>query len=672
MKLLFKNPLFLTGFLIKFIFLPFFASSYLTDLFIPFIDSAIQNPFVNPWNLNPPHFFPYGSFLFFILYLPKLITYYVFGNFALGTSALSIFIMKLPLLLADIFILNIFLKLLPYRKDSLLKIYWLNPIIFYVCYYYGQLDIIAMSLCIGSLYWIVREKDLKSALAMSAAVLSKFHIVSIIPFIIAYLWQSSFLPYSLKRILKWTSITFLISIVGFTPLFLSSKFFYASTTSPEALRVFSIYFKMTESQVFYLGIFVFTMILGRLCISTKITRFGLIYGASLIFGTLILITAPLPAWYIWVLPFLCLFFSHHPNTPKSILMVLNLFYLIYFIFIFPEVSSLENTILNGFIFTILQCVLAGCLIIVWILSISKECPLNRRLKPILIGISGDSGSGKNYLSLLISSIFNYKNTQILDGDHYHNWERNDERWNHTTHLNPNANQLYSMSNDTKSLQNGIPIIKELYDHETGEFTAPLEIRPARTLIIQGLHTLYHLNMRNQFDLKIFINTDKSLQRAWKIIRDTKERGHSIANINQSIVARMNDSEKHIQPQISHSDLSIEYIPINAISDDEILAGIQPKYKCKYLLPNYSTFTKLISLLQNIKTISIHSNIRLENMDNLEIEVNGTIKSSEVQNIANQLIPDMRYVTRSHIQPKWHDNIDGISQIIIISLLRDNQ
>ena len=75
-------------------------------------------------------------------------------------------------------------------------------------------------------------------------------------------------------------------------------------------------------------------------------------------------------------------------------------------------------------------------------------------KPIIIGISGDSGSGKDTLSDSLESLIGSHSTVKLSGDDYHRWDRHGPMWQVMTHLNPLANDLHSFSNDLFSLRDG--------------------------------------------------------------------------------------------------------------------------------------------------------------------------------------------------------------------------
>jgi hypothetical protein len=132
MKAFYRLPAFWVGFFIKFFFLFFLGSSYLRELFIPFVDQAVRSFPANPWTLLPPEHFPYGSVLLALLFVPKFIAFHLFGETALGVGAFSLFLIKLPLLILDIGFLFYLARFCGARKGRLVYYYWLNPVIFTV------------------------------------------------------------------------------------------------------------------------------------------------------------------------------------------------------------------------------------------------------------------------------------------------------------------------------------------------------------------------------------------------------------------------------------------------------------------------------------------------------------------------------------------------------------
>jgi len=185
----------------------------------------------------------------------------------------------------------------------------------------------------------------------------------------------------------------------------------------------------------------------------------------------------------------------------------------------------------------------------------------------IIAISGDSGSGKTTLSNLIKPLFFFDKALEFETDRYHRWDRHSEHWKNTTHLNPNANYLEKLEDDTFNLKLGRSIIAVDYDHSTGKFTPPERIEPAENILLCGLHTLYSDKLRDMCDLKIFMNTDEAIKTEWKLKRDERQRCQTKYSILDKIKSRISDYERYIAPQKNHADVIISF------SDSKLVISI---------------------------------------------------------------------------------------------------
>ena len=174
----------------------------------------------------------------------------------------------------------------------------------------------------------------------------------------------------------------------------------------------------------------------------------------------------------------------------------------------------------------------------------------------VIGITGDSGSGKTTLMRCLSLLFD--NQVCLETDRYHKWERGDKNYDNYTHLHPYANHLETMRKDVFQLKIGNDIHQVDYDHETGRFTQKEKIGSADNLIVCGLHTFYEAQLKELIDLKVFMDTEPSLQREWKMRRDTRERGHDTSRVEREILRRKEDREKFVESQKKDADLLIRF------------------------------------------------------------------------------------------------------------------
>lgn len=175
----------------------------------------------------------------------------------------------------------------------------------------------------------------------------------------------------------------------------------------------------------------------------------------------------------------------------------------------------------------------------------------------VIAIAGDSGSGKTMLCKLLRPLFLFDKVLEFETDRYHKWERGHAKWSELTHLDPNANHLEKLENDTFKLRLGDNIIAVDYDHSTGTFTHPSTIEPGETILLCGLHTMFSKQLRDLTDFKIYLDTSDEIKLKWKLQRDRTERNQTEFEIRTKIESRKQDYDTFIAPQMEYADLVIK-------------------------------------------------------------------------------------------------------------------
>lgn len=182
----------------------------------------------------------------------------------------------------------------------------------------------------------------------------------------------------------------------------------------------------------------------------------------------------------------------------------------------------------------------------------------------MIGITGDSGVGKTTLTNAIRKVFPFDSNLLVETDRYHKWERGAEEWKGVTHLNPEANFLEKMTDDTYLLKMGEHIEHVDYDHHTGKFTDLEYIDSKPFVFLCGLHTLFNEEIRSNYDLKIYIEATHELKRFWKLQRDMSKRGYSFDRAEQIFLERQSDYRQFVYPQKEFANLHICYFPLTPV------------------------------------------------------------------------------------------------------------
>lgn len=220
--------------------------------------------------------------------------------------------------------------------------------------------------------------------------------------------------------------------------------------------------------------------------------------------------------------------------------------------------KIDSIVLRNFVFTLLSGMLIYLFIAMYQLGVASNNFYKRKNIPFTIGITGDSGAGKTTMIEIIERALGSSNLLYIEGDGDHRWERGDRFWDEYTALNPKANYLYRQAKDLQELRTGGTIRRVDYDHDTGKFTSPKRLRSKKYVILCGLHALYLPQTRKHLDLKIYMDSDETLRRYWKIKRDTTKRGYSKEKVLKAIEDRMPDAQKYIYPQKNYADFIVKY------------------------------------------------------------------------------------------------------------------
>ncbi len=199
--------------------------------------------------------------------------------------------------------------------------------------------------------------------------------------------------------------------------------------------------------------------------------------------------------------------------------------------------------------------------------------------PLLIAITGPSGSGK---SLLTSGLKTALETHrpigsaqlsvaiVPEDAYYHSQEhltlkeRANLNFDHPDSLDHDL-----LSNDLKRLKSRSPVAIPVYDYarhtRSNETHA---VSPADIILVEGCLLLSQEIIREQVDYSIFIQTDLSVCLARRVARDTEERGRTIESVHQQFESTVRPMYYAFQePCAKHAGLIVngEQEPSRAIN-----------------------------------------------------------------------------------------------------------
>ena len=154
-------------------------------------------------------------------------------------------------------------------------------------------------------------------------------------------------------------------------------------------------------------------------------------------------------------------------------------------------------------------------------------------KPILIGITGGTGSGKSSIADAIYSSFSNECIAMIQQDMYYKDQSHlsmEERIK-TNYDHPKAFDNDLLIKHLNDLINGIAIEKPIYDfscHNRAKETVRVE--PRSIIIVEGILVLEDERLRDLLDIKVYVDTDADIRILRRLVRDINERGRTVDSV----------------------------------------------------------------------------------------------------------------------------------------------
>ncbi len=200
------------------------------------------------------------------------------------------------------------------------------------------------------------------------------------------------------------------------------------------------------------------------------------------------------------------------------------------------------------------------------------------IKPLLIGITGGTGSGKSTVSRSICDSLPKKNVLILEQDAYYKDQSHlslEERTN-TNYDHPFAIDTELLITHLKMLMDNRPVDKPVYDftvHNRKKETQRLE--PTEVIILEGILVLDSPELRKLLDIKIFVDTDADVRLIRRIVRDMRDRGRTLESvIKQYIEVVKPMHNEFIEPTKRYADIIIPEGGYNKVAIDIMVTKVK--------------------------------------------------------------------------------------------------
>lgn len=197
---------------------------------------------------------------------------------------------------------------------------------------------------------------------------------------------------------------------------------------------------------------------------------------------------------------------------------------------------------------------------------------------LIIGIAGGSGSGKTTVVKAITQQLKERvvvipqDSYYKDSSHLPPEERQKVNFDH-----PDSIDFELLNRHLKELKEGKSIEQPVYSYITcsRSKTETITVDPAEVIIIEGILIFTCKHLREQMDIKIFVDADDDDRLMRVMARDIIERGKTV----ESVIERYTKTVKpmylqFIEPSKRYADIIIPQGGHNKVAIDVISATIE--------------------------------------------------------------------------------------------------
>lgn len=198
-------------------------------------------------------------------------------------------------------------------------------------------------------------------------------------------------------------------------------------------------------------------------------------------------------------------------------------------------------------------------------------------RPVIIGLSGGSGSGKSTILEGLLKALGPHQVSVLEHDAYYRplnhlsvEQRAEVNFDH-----PKSLETSLLVSHLDGLLKGEVIQKPVYDFTTHSRTsATIAVHPTPIIIVEGILVLAEKELVSRMEIKLFVDTDADIRLIRRIRRDMIERGRSLESVLDQYSKTVRPMHlEFVEASKRHADVIIPRGGRNGVAFDMVLARI---------------------------------------------------------------------------------------------------
>lgn len=204
--------------------------------------------------------------------------------------------------------------------------------------------------------------------------------------------------------------------------------------------------------------------------------------------------------------------------------------------------------------------------------------MSTKNSPIIIGVTGGSGSGKTTVSQKILEELHGHSISIIQQDSYYKdqAEKTMEERRAVNYDHPLAFDADLLYEHLKMLKNNQKIEVPIYDYKISTRSSEvIEQDPTDVIILEGILILADERIRDTLDIKVYVDTDDDIRIIRRIRRDMEQRARTLDSIiNQYLTGVKPMYHQFIEPTKRYADVIVPEGGKNSVAIDLLVTKVR--------------------------------------------------------------------------------------------------
>jgi len=190
---------------------------------------------------------------------------------------------------------------------------------------------------------------------------------------------------------------------------------------------------------------------------------------------------------------------------------------------------------------------------------------------LIIGIAGGTGSGKTTVVNQIIEELSRDEVEVISQDSYY-MDTSHLTYEERTKINfdhPKSIDFDLLVSHLKELKRGRSVEQPVYSFVQHNRTSEtITTHPRKVMIVEGILILSHPQIREMFDIKIFVHADSDERLVRRLRRDIAERGRDLSEVLERYTTTLKPMhQQFIEPTKEFADIIIPTNRYNTVAVD---------------------------------------------------------------------------------------------------------